>query len=449
MKEYKDVLLIEYLMFSTDIKKDIKDLENTIDQIDVTKLQDFVISLTAENMYTEKNLQNLKMIIIHLKNKFYNYDFLCNILEKVNPSYDIYYYEYLEKFDVLQESIHSFSQVVSRKFLEDSIRFDFYAFYAFLSEKNDYIEKHLKYLIQNPFTLLFIQKLINEKPEFLKNDTLFKRIKQILNFNIQTLDDERNTIYHQKLLKKVEYFKQNRKASFFDYEAFIFYKNISFLEYLLTHSVSYDDYKEYLTSEQFLYFLEDYTFDLITGTITFLYNQNMKKKFQEIISYILTQGVDNKTKIRCNHLLQNWSMCKVNDPDEFYYYEIRLKYFCLESVSYHNFDTLKKDIDLSVRYDYFILETYTLDDQNFEKMLPNINIEYYAKWMKKTMKLDDSFFLNEILRKRTIQIMNYFEKKQLENRMTLSENMDDIEKENFKKLKKMKKKILKIEKELE
>lgn len=33
--------------------------------------------------------------------------------------------------------------------------------------------------------------------------------------------------------------------------------------------------------------------------------------------------------------------------------------------------------------------------------------------------------------------------------MTLSENMDDIEKENFKKLKKMKKKILKIEKELE
>ena len=75
-----------------------------------------------------------------------------------------------------------------------------------------------------------------------------------------------------------------------------------------------------MTSEQFLYFLEDYTFDLITGTITFLYNQNMKKKFQEIISYILTQGVDNKTKIRCNHLLQNWSMCKVNDPDEFYYY---------------------------------------------------------------------------------------------------------------------------------
>ena len=45
--------------------------------------------------------------------------------------------------------------------------------------------------------------------------------------------------------------------------------------------------------------------------------------------------------------------------------------------------------------------------------------------------------------------MNYFEKKQLENRMTLSENMDDTEKENFKKLKKMKKKILKIEKELE
>ena len=61
MKEYKDVLLIEYLMFSTDIKKDIKDLENTIDQIDATKLQDFVISLTAENMYTEKNLQDWTM----------------------------------------------------------------------------------------------------------------------------------------------------------------------------------------------------------------------------------------------------------------------------------------------------------------------------------------------------------------------------------------------------
>lgn len=449
MKEYRDVLLIEYLMFSTDIEKDIKDLESPIDQIDATKLQDFVISLTDENMYTEKNLQNLKMVIVHLKNKFYNYDFLCDILEKVKPSYDIYYYEYLEKFDVLKDSFHSPFQVISRKFLEDSIRFDVYAFHAFLSEKNDYIEKHLKFLAQNPFTLLFIQKLINERPELLKNAVLFKRIKQILNFNIQALEDEEAVAYNQKLLKKVEYFKQNKGASFFDYEALMFYKNLSFLEYLLTRSVSYDEYKEYLTSEPFLYFLEDYTSDLITGKIDFLYNQNMKKKFQEIISYILMQGVDNKTKIRCNHLLQNWSMCKVNDQNEFYYYEIQLKYSCVESFFYHDFDTFKKDIDLSVGYDYFILETYTLDDQRFEKMLHNINIEYYTRWMRKTMKLDDSFFLNETLRKRTIQIMNYLEKRYLEDRMTLPANMDDIEKENFKKLTKMKQKILKIEKELE
>ena len=431
MKEYKDILLIEYLMFSNDIEKDIKDCHNMIDQIDTEKLQEFVISLTDENIYTEKNLKNLSSIITYLKSKFYRYEFLCEILKKVEPSYDIYYYEYLEKFEVLKESIKAPNQVIPRKFLEDSIRFDFYAFSALSSKSNIYVENHLKFLIHNPLTLLFIQKLLNEKPELLKSETLLKRIKQILNFNIQTLDDDKEIEYNQKLLKKVDYFKKNKNAVVFDYEALLYYKNISFLEYLLTHSVSYDDYKEYVTSEPFFYFLEDHIVDLKEGKIKFLYNQTMKNKFKEIISYILNQGVDNSKKIRCNHLLQDWSTFRIENTDEFYYNEMRLKYSIIKLFSYPDFDTFKKDIDLSIRYDYFILETYTLDDKHFEEMIPNISVEYYIKWMKKTRKLDDSFFTNEFLRKRTIQIINY------------------LEKENMKKLKKFKKKLLKIEKELE
>ena len=447
MKEYNDILLIEYLMFSNDIEKDIKDCHNMIDQIDTEKLQEFVISLTDENIYTEKNLKNLISIITYLKNKFYRYEFLCETLKKVKPSYDIYYYEYLEKFDVLEESIKSSSQVISQKILEDSIRFDFYAFSAFSSKPNIYIENHLKFLVHNPLTLLFIQKLLNEKPELLKNKILLKRIKQVLNFNIQTLDNEKEAEYNQKLLKKVDYFKQNKSATVFDYEALLYYKNLSFLEYVLTHSVSYDHYKEYITSEPFFYFLEDYTSDLKEGKIEFLYNQTMKNKFKEIIIYILNQGVDNGKKIRCNHLLQDWSTFHLEDPDQFYYNEIVLKYSIIEFLSYLDFDTLKKDIDLSIRYDYFIFETYTLDDKYFEKMISNINIEYYMKWMKKTMKLGDSFFINEILRKRTLQIINYFEEKMyFDNDGVI---INDAEEDNFQKLKKLKKKILKIEKELE
>ena len=160
----------------------------------------------------------------------------------------------------------------------------------------------------------------------------------------------------------------------------------------------------------------------------------MVGKFKNIVFYILEYKSDNKTKIRCNILLQKWFSHKVEDEEIFYEVE-SLKKCSLNEISFlKQKNILINEMKLSIRYDYYILEAYTLDGDDFDEIIEKINLEYFIKWMKKMMKINVNFFRNEMIREKTIKI--------LEKLSSLEEPFD---KEAFK----MKRKIIKLNKGLE
>ena len=57
--EYKNRLLIEFLMFSNDIEKEILDFNDSINEIDEYAINDIIDTIKNENIYTEQNLKNL------------------------------------------------------------------------------------------------------------------------------------------------------------------------------------------------------------------------------------------------------------------------------------------------------------------------------------------------------------------------------------------------------
>lgn len=434
MKKYKDILLLEFLMFSKDIDKDILDFKISLQEFDEETIYELVEQMRKENIYTKQNIENLKKIIKFLKNKLNKYDEMIAILNFTKPSYDIYYYNYIEKYDVLRN--YNYDTIIPVNFLEDSIRFDFYAFSALISEPKEYIENYFSSLVNNPLFLLFVNKVLNENPDILLDKNVLKRICSIIELNITSLENEEIIEYHQKLLKKVKYYAKNKKAEVYDYELFIYTKDKAFLEYLITSNIDFKNFHDYIISEHFLYFLEEYLefFANPENERLFLYNSDMSENFKALIFYILEYKSDNKTKIRCNILLQKWFSHKVEDEEIFYEVE-SLKKCSLNEISFlKQKNILINEMKLSIRYDYYILEAYTLDGDDFDEIIEKINLEYFIKWMKKMMKINVNFFRNEMIREKTIKI--------LEKLSSLEEPFD---KEAFK----MKRKIIKLNKGLE
>lgn len=434
MKQYSDTLLLEFLMFSDDINQEIKDFEYSLTSIDPDDIEKIILDLAKENIYTEKNLENLKKIITFLKPQLKSYDFLIHELDSVKPSYDIYYYEYLEKYEVLKRNMNMDPISIPVSFLEKSIRFDFYAFKALTSEPKEYIENYFGYLVNNPLFLLFVNKILNENPDVLLNKTILKRICGIIELNMASLENSEMIEYHQKLLKKIKYFSENKKAEVFDYELFLYYQNKALFEYLMTSDVSLHEFHDVVISEPFLGFLEEYIskYDGENSEL-FLYNHDMTNRLKYIISYILNVREDNNTKIRCNILLQKWMSHKIEDEMLFYKTESIERCSFREIVLYNRYpQLLVEEMQFLLHMDYYIFEIYALDDEHFEQMISNINCTDFSNWMKKMMKVNSNFFRNDILRERTYQIIDQF---------SFKEN-------NEKEIEKMKRKMKKMNKGL-
>lgn len=218
---------------------------------------------------------------------------------------------------------------------------------------------------------------------------------------------------------------------------FEYYHDKAFFEFLITNDVSFTKFHDYIVSEHFLSFLEEYvaSFDNPDRSKLFLYNSNMKIKFKKIIFYILGETNQNEIKIRCNVLLQKWLSHKVEDEELFYKNESIKKSSFKEVLVYSTDDKLLiNEMKSSLGYDYYILEIYTLNDLNFLKIIPQIDSEFYIMWLRKMLDENKNFFRNEMLRKRTIQILTLFEYG---------------DKEFAKQSEKMKRKIIKLSKGLE
>lgn len=433
MQKYRDKLLLEFLMFSKEIDKEILDFSDSLLQMDINSIYELVENIEEGNIYTKHNIDNLIKVVKFLKSNLGEYENIMYTLLSVVPSYDIYYNEYLNKWNVLESSIEYNYNSVPTKLIEDSIRFDYYAFSTFFVSPNDYISKFLRNLYHNNLYLLFVNKLLKEYPDAVLEPIVQKRISSILQFNIDTIENEDAIKENKRLLNQVKYFAKNKKAKVYDYEKFEYYKNKSFVEYLITSDADLEKYHDYLISDKFITFLNMLMTKDEKEELS--YNTSMIYNLKNLLSYILNYRQDNWYKNIYNMLLFRINDCKGKNEIDFYLNEIFDRKGIVKGfmISMEGLLNIMNKINLSVCADYYIFETYSLPEEYFDQMLDSIDEEYYKLWFSKMKSLHPDFFRNEILKRRTIKILETLEQK--------SNDKKDIQK--------IKKKINKMNKELE
>lgn len=408
MENYKNLLTLEYLMFSDDINEDIKNLNYLLLELHPLIFESMVEEMKRKNYYTEKNIDNLKRVIEHYKDKFADYEKLLNDLNNIKPSYDYYYYEYLSKYDAIKSSIKSEFDCVPVKFMNESIRFDFCAFFGFYSSKEEFEKQLLPLFAENKLYNLFLKKLLAECPVCLENTLVIKRIKKVLETGIKNSNDKKYVEESKKLLNEIIYYSKNKKIETYDLDKFEKHYNRAFFEYLIVNNVDYQIYMDYIKSDKFLEFLEKYIIELNKlEDKVFIYNHEMTNRFRKIIKSIYDEEISSSTKIRCNTILGLWPYNKVTDTDILYE---------IESVSTNTFNeiienifdhkTMRLKMKFSINCNYVIMKIYTLKDEEFEYVIDTIPPKQYIGWIRKMMKLDKSFFLNDILRERTFKILD-------------------------------------------
>ena len=425
--KYNDLLLIEFLMFSDNIEKEINDFDNLTNEINIESINEVVDTINSENIYTEQNLNNFKILLKKLNIK--NYNEVEKIINKATPSNDIYYYEYLEKFDVLENKINNLQNIIPKKLLENSIRFDFYSFYALISNKDDYV-KFLPNLLNNQLFILFIKKkVLNEQPNILLNKKINKRILGILYVDLCNPDSKD---YIMKLKQKVNYFTKNKQTTIFDYEKFKYHYNTSFFKYLITSNVDISIYHNYVISNEFINYIEEEInkYELDNYKDTFPYLEEQKNRIKYILNYALNYKQNNEYKLLYNSLIHKLNT--VNSTNQFYNEEYVNRNKIIDVVRRKGYS--KEEINYDLKNEYEILRIYGLNEQEFNLNVPKINKHTYIKWLRNMIYLDINFLNNDILRNRTLYILN---------QIITSDKTLEREKQ------KIKNKILKINKELE
>ena len=424
--KYSDLLFIEFLMFSDDIEKEMNDFANLINEISIESINEIMDTITSENIYTEKNLNNFKIMLKKLNIE--NYNRLEQIIDSAVPSNDIYYYEYLEKFDVLENEINNVHNAVPKKLLENSIRFDFYAFYALISNKDDYITKFFPHLLNNQLFILFIKKILNEQPDFLLNKTVNTRIVGLLNVYLCNYDPD----YIMKLKQKVNYFTKNKQAIVFDYEKFKYHYDTSFFKYLITSNVDISIYHNYVISDEFINYINEEIskYELGQYKNTFPYLENQKNRVKYILKYVLNYKQNNEYKLLYNSLM--YKLDNLQSTNQFYNEEYVNRNRILDIILNKEFS--EEEINYDLKNEYEILRIYSLNANEFILNVPKINKHTYIKWLKNIMYLDINFLNNDILRDRTLYILN---------------QITTVDKKLEKEKQKIKNKIQKINRELE
>lgn len=421
--EYKNRLLIEFLMFSNDIEKEILDFNDSINEIDEYAINDIIDTIKNENIYTEQNLKNFQYILRHLN---IDYD---ELIKNTKPSNDVYYYEYLEKFDVLKKSINKEYDVVPLKLLEDSIRFDFYAYNALISKDDDFMYKFLSNLIGNKLFLLFLKKILNENPDILLNKKIKKRILSVLRLNLcyeDNIDEIKN------LKNQVIYLATNKKSEIFDYEKFKYHYNKAFFKYIITDNGNLEKYHDYIISDEFIYYVKEEIekYDLEEYKDTFSYPEEIKSRIKYILKYILNYRQNSEYKLLYNSLI--YKLNTLTPIKDFYDKQFIDRNSIIDIIKKQKYSI--EEIKCTLKNEYEILRIYSLEEQEFIQSIPKINEITYIKWLKYMIYVDINFLNNEVLRNRTLYI--------LDKLVITNESLN-------KDTSKIKNKILKINKELE
>ena len=231
---------------------------------------------------------------------------------------------------------------------------------------------------------------------------------------------------------QVIYLATNKKSEIFDYEKFKYHYNNAFFKYIITDNGNLEKYHDYIISDEFIYYIKEEIekYDLEEYKDTFSYPEEIKSRIKYILKYILNYRQSSDYKLLYNSLIYKLNtLIPIND---FYDKQFIDRNSIIDIIKKQKYSI--EEIKCTLKNEYEILRIYSLEEQEFIQNIPKINEFTYIKWLKYMIYIDINFLSNEVLRNRTLYI--------LDKLVITNESLN-------KDTSKIKNKILKINKELE
>lgn len=191
------------------------------------------------------------------------------------------------------------------------------------------------------------------------------------------------------------------------------------INYMMFYDIDFEDYKEVILSNIFLWSLESLLEENIKNN---LYTEEMYQKLGKLIEYINSNIETEETK----NITNLYNMLKEYPSYEFYNNEFLLKYDLInDDLKNKIFVWNKKEIEKSIKDDYIIILYLNLDFEKFKeiyssKYTGNIN---YLLFLNKFIKLFPNLLFDKKYKEKILYTLEY--NKKLENKSEMFTKMND------------------------
>jgi len=392
--KYFNKITIERIIFSDNIleeleTKDIKELQTNINLECITEILEEI----SYGHYPKNIIENTGILINYIKENFTNnknkIDEINNLFENVKKtSTDEKLYLYEAFYKVMDSTYlpHLDYIEVDEKSIRESIKFDSYTMYTLVNNEMEILNTELY--------IYSIRKFLIEMPEMFLDKTINKRAREILEKNKHIKGSTRLMYKINNIDKFIDInFTIPKYKVLYDYIVLQNMLNNNKLLKQFSNKVSKD-----IISMLFSIIDEDLIKD-----------EKNKKNAIEILSIYREYIYENSSKEELKEYLKihNKYLLNLNSKKEFsdntIYSECEKRIFGMDVIKY----SLKPlDIDNLITKDLQILSLYMSEEERYNERKKQIEHEDIYLSINKFLQLAPSIFDDEIIYKRTIDLLD-------------------------------------------
>lgn len=438
--EYSFDIFTDYLLFSDNIEDELIENDKIFLKIEYLKFLDYQIKeIIKNNIYPKKCIINLEKIINYIGKLLSNdvteeykdmYYLISGRLSnnQITESYEIYNLEFEKKFYDFSFYKNYSTHILSKDFLETSIRNDYIVLLSFAMDDNSYLSC-VDDFTNNQFYLLSIRKFLYDQPDLFLDEGIRKMVLTVLKINnelfSENLDKEENKKFineNQKLMDCIQNINKKNLYHIFDIRTFKYYFDLTLLKYLLSsNDNSFKNNEKWIYTEHFLDFIEQFIEDEED-----IIDENIKYRLDYLIRDIRDFIGNNEVKQKVNliksklHELDSYE--KINS---LYFKDAKIKYNLKQILStaiyclFYEKEEFVEEMKITMKYDFELLSSYLLDDEIFQNFVKEdffLNEQFICS-LKLFLKEYPYMFASDEIMNKTLMILNH--------------NINQLKKEDF------------------
>jgi len=422
---YCNICLIDLLMFSKNIGKDLEDFRMVIVNPEFIERYRNIIKLINEsNPYPKETYENMKKITKFIDENSFGFEeliqeckeILDNMIEFNN---DRYLEEFTTKYDDLEDFKNNSCHIWNKNDILESIRYDYFMAIFLTCDKEQFLLNLDNFILNKKF-IFGLKKIINICPEILELLEIYNRVLEILEFNIEATteyDNETVLSYIKKNYNQIEQFNLEELNKFRKLNEEM-YDKVANLDSDKFDIEEFTNYYKMLKLETYLYFDEETNLDDIDiDTIYLLIEENVENPnltISEIgkLKDILNLKRNNLTKEEIRTYNNHVVMLNQIEPEQ-YHFETganrMLKIDEFRVLLPFNKKIMHEILELQ-RYDLEHFEALLSDD--IEQIKDNYKDICFYRSILRFMRECPIMFASESIRKNAIEILKVCEEKQ-------------------------------------